>query len=244
MKVVGLIPSRYASTRLPAEALLPIDGLPVVVHVYKRSKLAKTLDEVCVCTDSERTGEVVQQYGGKVAYTSSEHPTGTDRIAEVARSLDADFIVDIQGDEPLISPYNIDAVVEFHRQHPEFDIILPTLSLDNPISPHLVKVVTDSRNRVLFISRNVIPYPFKRSPSKYLKHLSVISFKPDALQRFGASPQTELELVEGVELLRALELGMSIGTVELEGDSFSIDIEEDHEKAKIHILNDELRGRY
>ena len=244
MKAIGIIPSRFASTRLPAKALLPIDGLPVIVHVYKRAKLAKSLDDVIVCTDSEQIGAVVEKYGGKVVYTSSAHPTGTDRVAEVAKSLDVEHVVDIYGDEPLLSPYNIDAVVDFHRSRPEFDIILPTLPLQNPISPHKIKVVKNGRDRVLYMSRNVLPYPFKRSTTKYLKHLSIVSFKQDALRRFGSAEPSQLELIEGVELLRALELDMAVGTVELEGDSFSIDTEEDHDRAEVQIQTDDIRKRY
>jgi len=244
MSVIGLIPSRYGSTRLPAKALLEIDGLPLIVHTYKRAKLAKSLDDVIVCADDEKIVQAVEKHGGKAVLTASHHLTGTDRIAEVAASLNATFYIDIQGDEPLISPYNIDKVVEFHKERSEFDIILPTLAIDLPHSPHIVKVVHDNKSRVMYLSRAAIPFSFSSNNQKFLKHLSIISFTPESLQNFARLPQGEIESIEGVELLRALENGMSIGTLSLEGDSFSVDVPDDYERAKEKILYDQFRQQY
>ena len=244
MRIVGLIPSRLNSTRLRSKALLPIHGLPLVVHTFKRSQLAKSLSDVYVCTDSDEIAQAVLDHGGKVIMTSSEHTNGTERIAEAAHQLDADYFVDIQGDEPLINPDHIDAAVEAHVRHPEWDILLPSLPISHPESEHVVKVVHDVSMRVMFLSRSVIPQPFRHRPAYYLKHLSIISFLPDALRRFASLPPGNLEVIEGIELLRALEHGLIIGTTLLDGNSFSVDVEEDYARAKIQMLDDEICKRY
>lgn len=244
MKIIGLIPSRLNSTRLPNKALLPIHGLPLVVHTFKRAQLAKSLSEVYVCTDSEEIAQAVLAHGGRVIMTSSEHTNGTERIAEAAQQLKADYFVDIQGDEPLINPDHIDATVAAHVQHPEWDILLPSLPISQPESLHVVKVVHDKSMRVMFLSRSVIPQPFRHRPAYYLKHLSIISFLPDALQRFASFPPGDLEIAESVELLRALEHGLIVGTTLLDGNSLSVDVEEDYVKAKIQMLDDNICKRY
>ncbi len=244
MKAIGLIPSRLNSTRLPSKALLPIDGLPLVVHTLKRAQLAKSLAEVYVCTDSDEIAKAVLDNGGKVLMTRPDHANGTERIAEAAQQLDADYFVDIQGDEPLINPDHIDAVVAEHVRHPEWEILLPSLPISHPESLHVVKVVHDSSMRVIFLSRSVIPQPFRHRPAYYLKHLSIISFRPAALQRFASLPLGELEVIEGIELLRAIENGMIVGTTLLDGNSFSVDVEEDYVRVKVQMLQDEIRKRY
>ena len=244
MHVIGLIPSRLNSTRLPCKALLMIDGLPLVVHTMKRAQLAEVLDEVYVCTDSEKIGRTVEQHGGKFIMTNSDHINGTERIAEAASNMKADYIVDIQGDEPLINPKHIDTVVREHSKHPDWDILIPSLPITKPESPHIVKVVHDSKFRITYLSRAVIPQPFRHRPNYYLKHLSIISFKPRALKKFASFPIGSLEKAEGIELLRALENGLALGTVVFEGSSFSVDVEEDYIKAKEIILKDETRKQY
>lgn len=244
MRIVGLIPSRLNSTRLPSKALLPIHGLPLVVHTLKRSQLAKSLSDVYVCTDSDEIAQAVLDHSGKVIMTSPKHTNGTERIAEAALQLRADYFIDIQGDEPLINPDHIDAAVAAHVRHPEWDILLPSLPISHPESLHIVKVVHDTSMRVMFLSRSVIPQPFRHRPAYYLKHLSIISFLPDALRRFSSLPPSDLEITEGIELLRALEHGLVIGTTLLDGNSFSVDVEEDYVQAKIQMLNDDICKRY
>jgi 3-deoxy-manno-octulosonate cytidylyltransferase (CMP-KDO synthetase) len=244
MKIIGLIPCRLRSARLPSKALLLIDGLPVIVHTMKRAQLAKSLDEVFVCTDSEEIASVVRSHGGKAIMTRPEHTNGTERIAEAAQSLEADFFVDVQGDEPLADPKHIDQVVAEHTRRPEWDILLPSMPITHPENPHVVKIVHDCNYRVMFVSRSVIPQPFRSRPSYFLKHLSIISFKPDALQKFSSLAPSPLELSESIELLRALENGMVIGTILLEGDSFSVDVKEDYARAKELMMTDEIRKLY
>ena len=244
MRVIGLIPSRLNSTRLANKALLPIHGLPLVVHTLKRSQLAKSLADVYVCTDSDEIAQAVIRHGGKVIMTSSKHANGTERIAEAAQQIEADYFVDIQGDEPLINPDHIDAVVAVHARHPEWDILLPSLPISDPESEHVVKVVHDASMRVMFLSRSVVPKPFRLRPAYYLKHMSIISFIPNALRRFSTLPPGILEVIEGVELMRALEHGLIIGTTLLNGNSFSVDVEDDYVRAKSQMLDDQICKRY
>ncbi len=244
MRVVGVIPCRLKSARLPSKALLMIDSLPLIVHTMKRAQLAKSLDDVYVCTDSEEIANVVHSHGGKSIITKPEHTNGTERIAEAAKSLKADLFVNIQGDEPLVSPNHIENVIAEHVKHPEWDIIVPSLPIARPENPHIVKIVHDVNYRIIFMSRAVIPQPFSHRPGFFLKHLSVITFKPEALQRYASLKPSPLQTSESIELLRALENGMVLGTVLLDGDSISVDIREDYTRAKVLMMSDEFRKLY
>jgi 3-deoxy-manno-octulosonate cytidylyltransferase (CMP-KDO synthetase) len=244
MSVIGLIPSRLGSTRLPAKALLKIDGLPLVVHTMKRAQLAKSIDEVYVCTDSEKIAAEVKKYGGKYIMTRKDHLNGTERIAEAAENLNANLFVDIQGDEPLLDPGHIDQVVAEHKSHPEWNILLPSLPIDKPETQHICKVVHDINFRILYLSRAVIPQPFKHRPDYYLKHLSIISFQSKALKHYVTLKPSNLELAESIELLRAIENGMIVGTMHLSGGSFSVDIKQDFDKAVERMTTDKIRKKY
>ena len=245
-KIVGLIPVRLGSTRLPAKALLPINNLPLIIHVYKRAKLSKKLDDVIICCDDNKIAKVAKKYGAKILLTSKHHLNGTERICEAYKILKKkyDFIVDIQGDEPFISPHHIDEVIKFHLKNSDVDIILPTLKINSVNNTNIIKVVTDLKNKVLYLSRANIPYEFKKVNKYIRKHLSIISFKPEALIKFSKSTQTVLEKIEDVELLRALELGMKIKSLTLKGDSFSVDVIDDYNKAKIEIKTDKFYKLY
>ena len=240
MKKIGLIPSRLESTRLPNKALLDIDGLPMIVHVYKRTCLSKQLDDVYVCTDNDEIESVVKNSGGKVIRTSSHHLNGTERIAEAVNNLNADLFVNIQGDEPLINPANIDSVVEFHKKNLKFDIILPTIPTTDGFNRNVVKVVTGNNSNVLYLSRCPIPYGSKF----FLKHLSIISFIPESLQKFSNYSSSKNEILENVELMRALDNQMSVGTLELDGDSFSVDVMEDYYKSVEKMKTDTIKYFY
>jgi 3-deoxy-manno-octulosonate cytidylyltransferase (CMP-KDO synthetase) len=240
MKVIGLIPSRLESSRLPNKALLDIEGLPMIVHVLKRTQLSKQLDDVFVCTDNKLIADTVEKYGGSVIYTSSSHINGTERIAEAARGLTGNLFVDIQGDEPLINPNHIDDVVNYHKANLQFEIILPTMPLLDFNNHHIVKVVKGANSQVVYLSRSAIPF----NSNEYLKHLSIISFTPDSLWKFATLPASRNEMIEKVELLRAIDNGMTIGTFNLIGDSFSVDVWEDYERAKVAMSTDQIKLRY
>ena len=171
--------------------------------------------------------------------------TGTDRIGEASNKLKNkfDLIIDIQGDEPLLDPKHIDRVIDWHSKNLNFDIVVPSLKSKNIDSPHVVKIVK-SKKKVIYFSRSQVPYPFKKKQKYFLKHLSVISFKPESLKKFKKLPQSNLEKIEGIELMRALENDMLIGTFNLEGSSFSVDTKEDFIKAIKFMNIDKIRGKY
>ena len=178
--------------------------------------------------------------------TSKHHQNGTERICEAYKQLNKkyDFIIDIQGDEPIISPYHIDEVINFHIKNNLSDIILPVLRVKKQNNTNIIKVVCDKKNRVLYMSRANIPFEFKRTNNYMDKHLSIISFKADALINFAKHKKTKLESYEDIELLRALEIGLSIKTVKLDGDSFSVDVFEDYTRASKKMSKDKFFKLY
>jgi 3-deoxy-manno-octulosonate cytidylyltransferase (CMP-KDO synthetase) len=246
MKVLGLIPSRLGSTRLKKKPLLKIGNLPIIVHTYRRAKISKKLDDLWVCCDDKKIKLVCDKYRVKSILTSKKHKNGTERIAEAYLMLKKkfDLIVDIQGDEPLLDPKHIDIIVDFHKKNMKSDIILPTLKSFKKSGKNVVKVIKSSSNKVLYLSRENLPFEFRNKNNISFKHLSIISFKPQSLIKFYKSKQTFLEKIEGVELLRALELDMNIKSIELSGNSFSVDIHKDYLAAKKYILKDKLYKKY
>ena len=246
MKTLGLIPSRLASTRLKNKPLLKIKDMPIVIHTYKRALMSKKLDDLFICCDDIKIKKICEHYGAKSILTSKKHTNGTERIGEGYKKLKKkyDLIVDIQGDEPLINPSHIDQVIDFHSKNKNTDIILPTLKSNNYAGKHVVNVLKTEKNDVIYLSRGNLPFQFKTKNSLYYKHLSIISFTPSSLKKFCESKQTFLEKIEGIELLRAIELNMKIKTLLLKGDSFSVDVKKDFIKAKKFILKDNISKKY
>ena len=246
MKVIRLIPTRLNSTRLPNKSLLPINNIPMIIHTYKRSMLAKKLDDLIICCDDKKIILLAKKYNVKAMLTSKHHTNGTERIAEVCSKLKNkyDIILDIQGDEPLISPYHIDEVIDYHTKNFEADIILPSLKIKPVNSTNIVKIVKDKFENVLYLSREKIPFEFKSNIKFLYKHLSIVSFKKNALIKYSAHKKTYLEKVEDVELLRALEIGLKIKSVNLKGDSFSVDVLEDYKKATEYMKKDKFFKLY
>ena len=246
--IIGLIPSRLNSKRLKGKALLKIDGLPLIIHTLRRAKLSKKLNDVYVCTDSNEIAETVSKYGGKFLITRSSHANGTERIAEAARKFnldnDKDLVIDIQGDEPLVNPNDIDKVINFHKKNTIFDIVVPSQVFKKPEDDNIVKIVSSISGRILYMSRSVIPKNFINKPKFYLKHLSIISFKPSTLQFYSKLKMTPLEKIEGIELLRALENDLKLGTFFTKTKSFSVDIMKDYLKAIKIISKDSIRKKY
>tara|TARA_B100001057_G_scaffold489882_1_gene577066 strand:+ start:296 stop:1054 length:759 start_codon:yes stop_codon:yes gene_type:complete len=235
-KVIGLIPTRLNSTRLPQKALLEIKDIPLVVHTFKRSKLSKMIDELYICCDDKKIFNTAKKFGAKCIMTSSHHSNGTERIFEAYKKISKkkkfDLIVDIQGDEPLVSPYHIDAVINHHLKNLNYDIILPTITSSQKNNTNIIKVISNVKKEVLYLSRSNIPFEFKKNTNFINKHLSIISFKPSSLKKFSESKKTPLEKIEDIELLRALEIGQKIKTFSLKGDSFSVDVLDDYKKAE------------
>ena len=246
MKVLGLIPTRLGSSRLPSKPLLEINNIPLIIHTYKRAKLSKKLDDLIICCDDKKIFNLSKKFNAKCILTSKHHNNGTERITEglLKQKIDYDLIVDIQGDEPLISPDHIDKIVDFHKKNISTDIILPTLKIKLADNQNLIKVVTDNKKNVLYLSRAKIPVEFKKKNPFYKKHLSIISFKKKALIEYSSTKKSNLEKIEDIELLRALEIGLKIKTIDLIGDSFSVDVIEDFIKAKEKFKTDKILKKY
>jgi 3-deoxy-manno-octulosonate cytidylyltransferase (CMP-KDO synthetase) len=246
MKIIGLIPSRLKSTRLKNKPILKIGNLPMVIHTYRRAKLCKQLNDVVICCDDIRIKKICDRYNAKSIMTSKRHINGTERIAEAYLKLKKkyDYVIDIQGDEPLINPSDIHKVIKFHIKNKKIDIVLPTIASKKKSSKNIVKVMKDKHDNAIYLSRYNLPFQFKNRNNFYLKHLSIISFKPKSLIKFYRHKQTFAEKIEGIELLRAIEIGLKVKTLILKGDSFSVDIKEHYLKAKKYIKNDKLYSIY
>jgi len=237
---IGLIPTRLASRRLPRKSLKLLGGIPVIIHTYRRAKLAKKLKDVFICCDSKEVFDVAKKYNAEAIMTSKKHKCGTDRISEALKKIKKkyDQIINIQGDEPLIDPQNIDNVIQFHRKNKKYDIILPNLKTKFINNPHVVRLIFNKNNEVIYITRSSTPYQFIKKTEFIYKHLSIISFKPKKLAEYASKSQSGLELIEDIELLRAVDLGFKIKTFSLKGDSFSIDVYQNLVDARKKIQKD------
>jgi 3-deoxy-manno-octulosonate cytidylyltransferase (CMP-KDO synthetase) len=235
MRALAVIPARYASTRLPGKALIDIGGKPMIEHVYRQAARAAFLAEVWVATDDERIAAAVRAFGGNVAMTRADHPSGTDRIAEAAAGLNADVIVNVQGDEPMLDPGEIDAVVAPFSTDPELRMSTAAVLITRPediSDPAAVKVVTDQHGFALYFSR--LPIPLYRSDpdGPHFKHLGLYAYRKDFLLHYATLPPTPLELAERLEQLRVLENGYRIKVVTVQHDAIGVDTPEDLERVR------------
>jgi 3-deoxy-manno-octulosonate cytidylyltransferase (CMP-KDO synthetase) len=244
MKIIGIIPARLKSTRLPEKALRLIDGLPMIIHVYKRSKMCTDLNELYVATDNEKIAEVVRQYGGEVIMTSEEHATGTDRIAEACETLECELVVNIQGDEPLVRPEHISAAINAMKNEKEAHLSCLTTLSNNKNDPNEIKVVCDKRSYILYFSRSDIPSDTRGKHNEYLKQYCIYCFRKEFLQQFCKMKQTPLEKIEYVELLRAIENGYKIKNITVDSSSRAVDTGEDLKIVEQLMKSDDLRGKY
>lgn len=240
LKVVAIIPSRYGSTRLPGKPLLEIGGKPLIQHVYERTERAQRVSEVWVATDDRRIVEAVDRFGGKAILTSPAHRTGTDRVAEAARMLKANLVVNVQGDEPLIDPKMIDQAIGpliENRNVPMSTIARKSTSIEELNDPNVVKVVVDLRGFALYFSRSPVPFVRDRGSAKsqdfyFLQHIGLYVYRPDFLQRLAQMEQTPLEKLEKLEQLRVLENGFRIAVVLTDCRSIGVDTQEDLQKVR------------
>ena len=231
MKVLCVIPARYASTRLPGKPLALIAGKPMIQHVYERACHAVMPQEVVVATDSKIVADAVKEFGGKVMMTSPDHPSGTDRLAEVALSYpDIDVIVNVQGDEPMIPPEVIDRLAQAFADDNDLNMAtLKTLMGEEDYNnPNAVKVVTDQNGYALYFSRSLLPYPRNRKGDfKVYKHVGIYAYRRSFLLSYAAYEPTPLEQIEGLEQLRVLENGQRIKVLESKFQGIGIDTQED-----------------
>lgn len=245
-RCVVVIPARYASSRFPGKPLVTIAGRPMIQHVYEQSCRARLVDTVLVATDDDRIAETVRAFGGQVVMTSPAHPTGTDRIAEVAAGLDCDIVVNVQGDEPCIAPEAIDALVQPLQADATLQmstLAQPLRALDQLLTPNVNKVVVDRAGYALYFSRAPIPYDrhawaqaphllaqagqTPAIPPGCLKHLGLYAYRRAFLLILAQLPQTPLEQLEQLEQLRVLEHGYRIRVVETMYESIGVDVPED-----------------
>ena len=245
--IIAIIPARYGSTRFPGKALADIKGKPMIQWVYERTKRSKLINRVIVATDDDRILTAVQSFGGEAMMTSSHHATGTDRIAEVAKSLDCGIVVNVQGDEPLIQPAMIDeaiAPLAHDASIPMGTLCRKIEDREEAFDPNVVKVVFDKNGFALYFSRAPIPWDRDCWAGKssweelslegpLYKHIGLYVYRRAFLLEYAHLPQTALEAAEKLEQLRALEHGYRIKTVVTEYESFGVDIPADLSK----ILN-------
>jgi len=233
-KVWGLIPARLESSRLFQKALKELHGLPMVIHVAKRSELADNLDEVIVCTDNVKIIQACFKHNIRVCITPNSCKNGTERILAAKKRLEipnTDLVIDIQGDDPLVTPKTLEQVADHMKKATGKNVVaIPHIDICPASNKNIVKVVA-SGNKVIYLTRSDAPYPFNNYV-QLKKHLGVIGFSGESLEIFGCLPVGELEAIEGVELLRAVEGGMNVQTFLVDSDSFSVDVIDDFQRAE------------
>ncbi len=249
MAIVAIIPARFGSTRLPGKPLSDINGKPMIQHVYERVRHARGLERVLVATDDERIATAVRGFGGEAVMTSPHHQTGSDRLAEAVRATDAEIVVNVQGDEPMLDPRAIEAALLPLLRDPQLQmstLSLPLTSAEEMLSPSVVKVVADARGDALYFSRSPIPFvrlsgstdpraAAEQAVARGLcrKHVGLYVYRREALLRFAALPPSPLEQAEGLEQLRALGHGIRIRVVAAEGEAgVAVDTQEDLERVR------------
>jgi 3-deoxy-manno-octulosonate cytidylyltransferase (CMP-KDO synthetase) len=239
MNTIAVIPARYASVRFPGKPLISIGGKTMIERVWERARQAKLVSKVIVATDDERIASAVRAFGGEVAFTRSDHRSGTERVAEVAAlHAEAEILVNVQGDMPLIDPAAIDAAIEALREDESVNMSTLAVPISNTaeiMDPNVVKTVLDFDGNALYFSRAPIPWVRDRGGpvhAKHLKHLGLYVFRREALLEFATFPQGDLERIEQLEQLRWLENGNRIRVAEVEQESVEVDTPEDVKKVE------------
>lgn len=251
VKVLAVIPARYGSTRLKAKPLALINNKPMIQWVYENVKKCNLIDKVVVATDDERIFNIVKNFGGEVMMTSKKHKSGSDRIAEVAKKINSEIVLNVQGDEPMISEYILKKIIlEFYRNK-FLSVVTPICKIkyfSELFDTNFVKVVVDKNNFALYFSRSVIPFirdefTFKQQnfiikdndmlkKYSFFRHIGVYGYKRNFLFKFLSLPQGKLEKLEKLEQLRILEYGYKIKTVLVDENPISVDTEEDLQKVR------------
>lgn len=244
MKTLGIIPARFASSRLPGKVIADICGKPLIQWVYERSCRASLLNELIVATDDERVYDIVKRFGGNAVMTGANHPNGTSRAAEASRNIDADIVVNIQGDEPLISDIMINEVIKLLLDNPQ-DV---AATLVRPVAPEdfhntgVVKTVFDKDSYALYFSRSLIPYPHTDYTTTVYEHIGIFAYTKDFLLTYALLPETPLAKAESLEQLKVLEHGykMRVAVTECKEAGFCVDTKEDLEKMREFYLKNNL----
>jgi 3-deoxy-manno-octulosonate cytidylyltransferase (CMP-KDO synthetase) len=233
LKNAIIIPARLHSSRLPRKVLLDICGKSLIQRVYEKVKESKKAERIIVATDSDEVKRVVESFGGEVFLTSDQHKSGTDRVAEVTKSLNVDFVVNVQGDEPLISPDLIDKIIEMFESDENvlFGTAKHKISETEANDPNIVKVITDFDENGIYFSRSRIPF-HRDGGDEYFQHIGIYGYKKDFLETFTKLPHGKLENMEKLEQLRAIENGFKIKVIETDYKSIGVDTETDLKKVK------------
>ena len=238
MKIIAVIPARYASTRFPAKLMQDLGGKKVITRTYEAAVNTRLFDDVFVVTDSDLIFNEIIANGGKAIMSIKEHESGSDRIAEAVENLDVDIVVNVQGDEPFINAAPLEQVIKVFRADTAHEIDLASIMMplndwEDIENPNNVKVITDQKQFALYFSRSVIPYPRDREAGvQYYKHVGIYAFRKHALLDFYRLPMKSLEASEKLEQLRYLEYGKKIKMVETSHAGIGIDTPEDLEKAR------------
>ena len=238
MKIIAVIPARYAATRFPAKLMQDLGGKTVILRTYEAALETKLFDDVFVVTDSDLIYNEILSNGGKAIMSIKEHESGSDRIAEAVENMNVDVVINVQGDEPFINKKPLEQVIEIFKNDTEKKVDLASLMFEikdktEIENPNNVKVIVDQQGFALYFSRSVIPYPREENVGvRYMKHIGIYAFRKEALMDFYRLPMLALEASEKLEQLRYLEYGKRIRMVETEHGSIGIDTLEDLEKAR------------
>ena len=241
-KTLAIIPARYSSTRFPGKPLAEILGKSMIQHVWERAMQTNGIDEVIIATDDERILNSVEKFGGLGVLTSSNHKTGTDRIVEALSGRSCEWVLNIQGDEPLISSSDLEMLIKKtqNTQGVKSATLIYKIREESMLNdPNIVKVVLNKSNEALYFSRSMIPYPTKIHTKKFpvWRHLGVYLFQKEFLTKYKHWPQTPLEKIEKLEQLRILENGETLLCVEAKNNSFSVDLPKDIEFVEKMLKN-------
>ena len=241
MKSIGVIPARWASVRFPGKVLADINGKPLIEHVWQKVKECSNLDDIIIACDDEKVRAAVEAFGAKAVMTPVDLASGTDRIAFCVKDIDTDIVVNIQGDEPMISKDIIDSLIEVLENDDKalMATVVKKISDQNQIDdPNIVKAVIDKDNNALYFSRSPIPYVRDKKDhdtSVFYKHLGIYAYKKEFLLKYISMEQSPLEKLEKLEQLRAIENGYKIKVVQTDIDTIGVDTPEDLEKVRKHL---------
>lgn len=244
IRVVGMLPARLRSSRLPEKALVDIEGLPMFVHTCKRAQLAESLNDVYLATDSEKIKDIAEAYDIKVIMTSPHHKTGSDRLAEACQGVDCEIVVNIQADEPLVRPEHIDSIVRPLLEDRRLQIAVGVTPYTKKGSDSDIKAVLDLENNIMYCSRNDLPSDVRTTVEVMHKMCFIVPFRKMFLLQFASWSPTPLENIEYNEYLRVLEHGVKIKAVNIEDAKISVDTPDDLEEVRRLMKSDDLKAKY
>ncbi|MCX5811480.1 MAG: 3-deoxy-manno-octulosonate cytidylyltransferase [Proteobacteria bacterium] len=244
MKIVGMVPARLQSSRLPEKALIDIEGLPIVIHTCKRAKLAGKLEEVYLVTDSEKIREAGEFHSIKVIMTGTHHRSGSDRLAEACTYIECDIVVNIQGDEPLVVPEHIDAIVDPLVLDPAVQIAVGVTPYKKRGSTSDIKAVLDLEGNIMYCSRNDLPSDARSTVNEMFKMCFIVPFRKGFLLQYTLWEPTPLETIEFNEYLRVLEHGVKMRAVKIDNARISVDTPEDLAIVREMMKEDTIKHRY